>query len=379
VKILFLSHTYIGGNFKVGSHHLAVQLKRLGHEVLHVSTPISPFHIFRANHNAVWERFLIAVRGLDCRNGVDQMVPWSIIPLAAKESSVVRRWLWLLKFKTLERAIRKRGYADVDLLIVDQPLFAGVLSLLRASTVVYRPTDLYGQMAKDASYIHECESRILDMADYVVATSEPVLDHVSKHAPRAIPSIVLENGVDLCHFSVPMAEPAEYANIPRPRAVYVGSLDFRFDWGSLCYAASQLLDTQFVLIGPRPSKPPREVFECRNIHMLGPRCYRTIPGYLQHADIGLLPMSTSGANQGRSPMKFYEYLASGLPVIATETSELARRSTPGVRFFSDKQGFVSLIGGEKTLSSEVRNFANELKAMDWEQRARELLAFVGCR
>ena len=47
MKVLFLSHTFIGGNYFVGSHSLHNEALLTGHDSLHVSTPISFFHIFK--------------------------------------------------------------------------------------------------------------------------------------------------------------------------------------------------------------------------------------------------------------------------------------------------------------------------------------------
>ena len=45
LTIVFASHTFMGGTFVVGSHHLARCLANQGHRVLHLSTPVTPFHL----------------------------------------------------------------------------------------------------------------------------------------------------------------------------------------------------------------------------------------------------------------------------------------------------------------------------------------------
>ena len=58
--------------------------------------------------------------------------------------------------------------------------------------------------------------------------------------------------------------------------------------------------------------------------------YQSIASELHRARVGLLPLSASRENEGRSPMKLYEYLAAGLRVLARSTSTLVERRALGV-------------------------------------------------
>ena len=77
----------------------------------------------------------------------------------------------------------------------------------------------------------------------------------------------------------------------------------------------------FVLIGPvGEGDPDTDVETLRtlaNVHLLGPRPYATLPSYLKGLDLGLLPTRFNAYTQAMFPMKFFEYLAAGLPVVAS--------------------------------------------------------------
>jgi glycosyltransferase involved in cell wall biosynthesis len=88
-----------------------------------------------------------------------------------------------------------------------------------------------------------------------------------------------------------------------------------------------------VLIGSGTAVAEIAASRLANVHLFGIRPYADLPTYLQHASAGLLPLNAHPANAGRSPMKFYEYAAAGLPIVASLTPELARRREPFVRFF----------------------------------------------
>lgn len=125
------------------------------------------------------------------------------------------------------------------------------------------------------------------------------------------------------------------------RVVYAGALDSRFGGELVVRLALARPDVEFVLIGAGTAGPSA-LTRLTHIHRLGVRPYARLPGYLQHAMVGLLPQSSHPSNVGRSPMKFYEYAAAGLPIVATRTPELARRNEPFVSFFEAAQPELAL-------------------------------------
>ncbi|HKY01500.1 MAG TPA: glycosyltransferase, partial [Burkholderiales bacterium] len=169
--------------------------------------------------------------------------------------------------------------------------------------------------------------------------------------------------------------PPEYADLPGPRAVYAGALDDRFDFEQM-HALAQL-PLQIVLIGPATPNASGVLGSLPNVHLLGPRPYRSLPGYLQHAQIGLLPLTRHPANEGRSPMKLFEYGAAGLPVIASATRELKRRALPFVRLAENSESFIEhareLIEAEATRVELAKIARQHSAAYAWAGRAQLLL------
>ena len=82
LKIIFVSHTYVGGTYVVGSHHLSAQLREMGHDVLHLSTPVSIFHWFNKNlRRTNRARFTLWKRWKEFKDDeVKNIVPFTIIP-----------------------------------------------------------------------------------------------------------------------------------------------------------------------------------------------------------------------------------------------------------------------------------------------------------
>src|SRR5207244_3469682 len=62
---------------------------------------------------------------------------------------------------------------------------------------------------------------------------------------------------------------------------------------------------------------------CANVHFLGWRPYAELPDYLRGIDVALLPSLINGYTRAMFPMKFFEYLAAGRPVVGTRLPALA--------------------------------------------------------
>ena len=240
---------------------------------------------------------------------------------------------------------------------------------------VYRATDLYAEMTGGQS-LSRAEKLLIERANLLVGTSEPVVDRLASFGQDK-PTLLLENGVEFQHFAADSTMPVEYNRIPAPRAVYVGALDARFDGQLLRSVAQANSNASFVLIGPVTRASHELLSTLANVHFLGHRPYETLPGYLRHATLGLLPMGSHAANAGRSPMKLFEYGAAGLPVVATETAELRRRELPFVRLAKTHQEFAQCT--KELLTDTVESFrlgavARGLsRERDWRLLAARLL------
>jgi glycosyltransferase involved in cell wall biosynthesis len=86
-------------------------------------------------------------------------------------------------------------------------------------------------------------------------------------------------------------------------------------------------DWSFALVGPigagDPSTDVSPLAAEPNIHLLGLRPYEALPQVLRGADAALIPYSLNELTASIFPMKVYEYLAAGLPVVATPLPSLA--------------------------------------------------------
>jgi teichuronic acid biosynthesis glycosyltransferase TuaH len=347
-RILFLSHSHVFGDFRVGSHHYARELAHLDVEVVHLSTPLSLAHrvtgrVSRAAADAV------PTRPFRDDDGVTHVVPRTLLP---------RPW----------GRFRVRGFLErlgigtlFDAVLIDQPLLWDDSVRGLADTLIYRPTDLYPDGVK-----RSLQTRIVAASDAVVATSGAVLRDLGR---LTIPSLVIENGVDLAAFPAPAAD-AE----ARPAAcVYVGALDSRFDWDRMRSWAGRNPGIRFIIAGPDPA-PPVPLPD--NVELRGAVHYADLPDLLQGARVGLLPLSDDPSNAGRSPMKLHEYLAAGLAVVSRETPGIGQDPDAGIYVYDSPERADAALAA--ALRHPSPNIAGRRVAENhtWTAKTRELTTFV---
>ena len=117
--------------------------------------------------------------------------------------------------------------------------------------------------------------------------------------------------------------------LPEPRIVFVGAIAAKkLDLELLEGLADARRDWTFALVGPGRARRPRHrrvrarrPAERAPARRLAPRT--TLPDVLRGAAVGLIPYRTSRLTESIFPMKVYEYLAAGLPVVATGLPALA--------------------------------------------------------
>ena len=181
----------------------------------------------------------------------------------------------------------------------------------------------------------------------------------------------------------PAAVPEEIARTRargRPAAGYVGALARWVDSDLLAALAEIRPDWDFFLVGEAldDSFDRFETARLANLHLLGRRPYASIPSILSALDAGLIPFRLGNAGANASPIKLYEYLAAGLPVLSTPVPEC--ELVPEVEVASDAAGFSDLLDRARAArgSEDFRRRARDrARENDWSARARTALERLG--
>lgn len=243
----------------------------------------------------------------------------------------------------------------------DVPFLAGQFN---EEWFIYYCVDEYSQFeGMDVERIQAAECELIDRADMVVTTSEPLLTTKRRRRPD---TLLARHGVEFDHFATawrrPPKVPKDVASLPKPLFGFFGLIQFWIDCPLIAEVARLRPDYSFVLIGDCVV----DVTQLRrlpNVHLIGRRCYDNLPAYCAAFEAGLMPFKRSVMVQNVNPIKMYEYLAAGLPVISTPLPEAERFQGP-ITIAADAQAFAEACdrvletrypGRRKAISTIVEN------------------------
>jgi len=245
-----------------------------------------------------------------------------------------------LSLPPLKFWLRKHGFDKPDLLIFESGECMSIYGLVKAGKVIYRVSDNPKDLGKPSGVL-DLERKIVREADIILPVSKPIYDIIVGKRGTKEGVHLLRNGVDIALFKRKTSMPKEYLRISEPRAVYVGSTgDGLFDFNLILYAAKELPKVSFVIIGPCPPISSSDNKIPPNIYFLGTKPHPQLPGYLQYADVGLIPFKN--VDRLEYPLKFYEYIACGLPVISVGYGALKAMS-PYALLANSYEEFVRMI------------------------------------
>ena len=367
MKILFLSNASLANGFVVGSHQLAKSLINKGHSVNHISTPVSLIHFFKGKQGR--EKFFYALleNKKKTRFGFLDHIPITITPLGYSDVlDKINHWV-------VNRQIRKITGENIELIFIDQPLLYSSLDLFKNAAKIYRPTDLYTEMATGGRRFEAPEKKCIEKVSGVISTSIKVDQHISALTNK--PRLTIKNGVDYDLFQ----QNEEINEAPIEKAsgcVYIGSIDFRFDLELAKKLACRYPEFQFDYFGPilidiNSTDLPE------NMRFPGPIPYKQIPLTLRKYKVSIIPMNKHPANEGRSPMKLYEFLAAGLPVLSRRTQSISEEVSPGILLYENNadiyQKFEQLI--EQSQHTDAEIFKSIAYDESWEKKAEQILKY----
>lgn len=380
-KILMACGNYWYSPFQVGSHHIARGFAAKGWEVAYLSDPISPLHLLGGNSSDLSVRYDLYRSG---GRSEEEGHIWTYVPGALltphnkpilRSRSVHRHWDQLT-LPRLKSVLTCNGFDKVDLLYFDTPNYLCMSTLIEYKKAIFRVADRFIGFSKCTQAMKEMEKELVEKVDYVVYTARALEEYVKEMHPQN--SFHLPNGVNFKHFVEEREIPDEYVNIPKPIAVYVGAMDQWFDYRLVNEVAKRMPEVSFVFIGP--DKLARERIEKRkNVYVLGARSYSIIPAYLKYADVGLIPFDVEGHStlvNSIHPLKLYEYMACGLPVVSVDWEELHTIHAPaflatGVEAFCKGIRQAVCCGMEKR-----KNYIEFARAQDWENRVEDILNLI---
>ena len=232
-----------------------------------------------------------------------------------------------LRSQAMTRILDRLGMKR-PVLYIWHPSFAEVIREIDgARAVVYHCYDEYAAFTgADRAKVEDDEAELLASADLVLTVSEGL--HERKRAVNANTHLV-RNGVDYDLFAtaqdpeLPVA--ADVRDLPHPIIGCVTRIvpDY-FDAALLEEVFRRRPDWTFVVVGPACAQSPAlsALASLPNVHLVGRRALSALPSYLKAFDACLIPYVLTENKQLADPLKAYEYMAAGKPVVSKPLAAL---------------------------------------------------------
>jgi len=217
----------------------------------------------------------------------------------------------------LERRVRSLGFEKPVLLTFH--LFVAAFCPLRwASTVTFYARDDWAAAPSETCLwpAYRQAYRVLrERGTRIICVSNEIAARVSAGGP----AVVLPNGVDGSLWSHPLSPPPAVLYLRRPLVTYAGTINGRLDTEMVAKLADDDAVGSIALIGPVENSALAErLRRIPKVTLCGSMSQRGLGGALMYTDVCIIPHVRNPQTRAMSPLKLYEYLAAGKPVVTTD-------------------------------------------------------------
>lgn len=303
------------------------------------------------------------------------VLPWS------QRFGLCNRVNWFVGARVLRRAARSLPAPRV--LWIYDPRGADAVGLFGEAFAVYDCVDDYQHQVgagRSRALVAELDRAAADRSRLVFATTENL---ATRHERGDGRTYVVPNVGDYEHFSQAADRsiaPAELRACRRPVLGFAGNLnEGKVDFSLLERLARVFEDATILLAGPAANGARDRVQALAalpNVRWLGLQPYPTLPSVVAAFDVALIPYLDNAYTKNVFPLKVFEYLAAGKPVIASGLPNLASLE-PHVRLATGPDAFVAAVrsalaagaaGAEERIALAARS--------TWDDRTDRLLGLV---
>ena len=291
-----------------------------------------------------------------------------------------RKWLPRVLGSSADRSLGRQVARAADRLALTDPLvwindaYYARFALATGWPTIYDVTDdwlLADFPARQEARLRANDELLLERSGAVVVCSP---DLARTRGDRRSVDLI-PNGVDVELFRTPQDRPDV---LPAgPVAVYVGTLhEWRFDVPLLEELAAALPDVQIALVGPNSlgTTDAARLASFPNVHLVGPQPYDLVPGFLQHADVVVIPHLVNPFTESLDPIKAYECVAAGRPTVATPVAGF--RDLGDAVVVADRTEFVRVVSRVLDSADSADTEAPATAVASWRERAQAMAAVM---
>lgn len=306
-----------------------------------------------------------------------RLAPISGNPLLATLTRSVRHHL-------LHKALARLGMCK-PIAWFSRPRMVDLLGVCQEQLSIYHVVDEYAAYGNrteaQKERVRVIERRMLALANMVIVVSKPLLATKQQYNPS---TYLVPNAVNYEAFRRVMSDdtppPSDIARLPRPIIGYIGLISGRLDLGLLVDMARKHPEWSLALVGAVREQERHGMIEqlrgLPNVHLLGYRAIERVPHYVKAFDVGMMPYRMGEEALHISPLKLYDYLACGKPIVSVDIPSV-RPFSQVVHIAGDRETFFRRVGEalreDGSLTSRRLSIAER---HTWEARVEHLSTLI---
>ncbi|MBN2383120.1 glycosyltransferase [bacterium] len=277
---------------------------------------------FRKDFARVAHRFINWLRGTKKIN--DNLYIYSPLIIPLHGFRFIRTLNYLILRESLTRQIRKLEFDD-PILWTFLPTSNDLLGHLGEKMAIYHCVDEYtANPGVPKNVIDYLEKQLLKNVNIVFTTSKNLYDAKKLFNKN---TYYMPNVADAEHFiqsTFPETGlPLEFNDIPSPRIGFIGALSgYKVNFDLIEKVAQSHPEWSVVMVGPIWSGDPdtkvSNLEQYDNVYLLGTQPYEKLPHFLKGLDVCLIPFHLNETTISVFPLKFFEYMAAGKPIVLTD-------------------------------------------------------------
>lgn len=348
------------------------------YRVLYVEPPITLLSAFK--DSSLWFKWTLWWQGSrSWRDNIWLYSPPPVLPFGNKYRLInkINQW-WQSLF--IKRQIKKLGLEN-PWLWAYLPGSVDIVDRLGHSQLIYDCVDEHSEYTGliDKEMVRTMEAELCRRCDVVFVTALGLYEDKKKWNSR---TYFIPNAANLELFGQALNPetrvPEDLERIPSPRLGFIGVIQDWVDLELLAEVARLRPNWSIVLVGPVGAGiDVSSLKSLPNLYLLGRREQQELPAYLKGFDVCLNTFKINELTRNVSPLKFYEYLASGKPIVSVDMLQV-RNFADVVKIASTPAETVAAVEEILNTDSKAEQAKRLARAREnsWESRVEQMLEII---